>query len=123
MGSACRIRPLRRRPDREDTGSPGATGDHECVPEISTTGQCAASNDLVSRRADSTATGEARNRSAGSNLGTADQRKDSSDAEESVLRRSVRLWQDGASNGDRGGARAPALSLQKAAKRMDGIVC
>ena len=44
-------------------------------------------------------------------LGVAEQRKNPSDAEQPVLCRSVRLWQDRGAHGDRAGASAATLAL------------
>ena len=49
---------------------------------------------MMAGRANSGAPNETRYRRAGGDLETAEQRKNSADAEESLLRRSIRIWQD-----------------------------
>lgn len=59
---------------------------------------------------------QARYRRAGSDLGAAEQRKDSSDAEKSLLRRSLCVWQDRGTNPNRGRASPAKLALSETAK-------
>ena len=53
------IHPQRRRPNREDAGSPSSAGGHSSISEVSATRKRAASNDLVPRGTDSRSAGEA----------------------------------------------------------------
>jgi DNA invertase Pin-like site-specific DNA recombinase len=71
---------IEKTPDRS-----GPTVDRECVPEVSAIKECPASDDLVSGRADSGAAGKAGHGRERSNVGLAEQWKNPSDVEESLL--------------------------------------
>ena len=86
------------------------------IPEISATGKRAAGDHLVPGRTNSRATNETRNSRAGGDLEATEQRKNPSDAEESLLRRRVRVWQDRGAHPDRGRACPAKLALPETAE-------
>ncbi len=71
---------------------------------------------LVQGRANPRAKDQARNGRTGGGLGIAEQRKDSPDAEQSVLRRGICIWQDRGTNPDRGWASPAKLALPETTK-------
>jgi len=60
-------------------------------------------------------------RRTGGDLGFAEQRKNPSDVEESLLRRGIRVWQDRGANPYRRWARPAKLAFQKTAEGVEGI--
>jgi hypothetical protein len=81
------------------------------ISQVPTTGKCSSSCDLVPGRANPGAQDQNRNCRSGDSLGVAELRKNPSDAEQPVLCRSVRLWQDWNAHGDRAGASAATLAF------------
>src|ERR1700741_4675310 len=94
VGAAGRLHSHRGRKDRKNTRSASATSNCCGVSEVSSAGQRTTGDYLVSRGADSHPPYETRDRGRRNCLGLAEQRENPSDAEESVLCRSLRVWQD-----------------------------